>query len=99
MLPDGGWDNSIGTRNFKWTYWGGRTSDGCQAALNHLGKDDVAFAESALRNLELYKACTHQGLLMGGPHYARHGEEPCIHHTFCHAKVLAEALDERHCRI
>lgn len=28
MLPDGAWDNSWGTRNFKWTYWGGRTSDG-----------------------------------------------------------------------
>jgi len=22
MLPDGAWDNSWGTRNFKWTYWG-----------------------------------------------------------------------------
>ena len=28
MLPDGGWDNSFGTRNYKWTYWGSRTSDG-----------------------------------------------------------------------
>lgn len=26
MLPDGAWDNSWGTRSFKWTYWGGRTS-------------------------------------------------------------------------
>ena len=26
---DGGWDNSFGTRNNKWTYWGNRTSDGC----------------------------------------------------------------------
>lgn len=24
MLPDGAWDNSWGTRSFKWTYWGGR---------------------------------------------------------------------------
>ena len=22
MLPDGAWDNSWGTRSFKWTYWG-----------------------------------------------------------------------------
>ena len=28
MLPDGAWDNSWGTRNYKWTYWGSRTSDG-----------------------------------------------------------------------
>ena len=29
FLEDGGWDNSFGTRNFKWSYWGSRTSDGC----------------------------------------------------------------------
>ena len=33
MLPDGAWDNSWGTRSYKWTYWGSRTSDGCQAAI------------------------------------------------------------------
>lgn len=44
MLPDGAWDNSWGTRNFKWTYWGSRTSDGCQAgfaALASRGKPCV----------------------------------------------------------
>ena len=41
----------------------------------------------------LYKQCSQEGLLYGGPHYAAHGEEPCIHHTFCHAKVLASMLD------
>ena len=25
MLPNGGWDNSWGTRSFKWTMWGSRT--------------------------------------------------------------------------
>jgi hypothetical protein len=33
MLPDGGWDNSWGTRNYKWTWWGSRTSDGCHSAF------------------------------------------------------------------
>ena len=37
--------------------------------------------------------CT-KGLLFGGPHYERHGELPCVHHAFCHAKVLAQVLDE-----
>ena len=55
MLPDGAWDNSIGTRAFKWTYWGSRTSDGCQEVLFHLGKQDPVFAEAALRNLDLYE--------------------------------------------
>ena len=94
MLPDGAWDNSVGTRNFKWTYWGSRTSDGCQEALFRLGKSDPVFAEAALRNLRLYEKCTHDGLLYGGPDYWRHGEKACVHHTFCHAKVLAGVLDE-----
>ncbi len=94
MLPDGAWDNSVGTRNFKWTYWGSRTSDGCQEALFWLGKSDPVFAEAALRNLRLYEKCSHDGLLFGGPDYYRHGEKACVHHTFCHAKVLAGVLDE-----
>ena len=93
MLPDGAWDNSVGTRSFKWTYWGSRTSDGCQAALFELGRDDPVFAEAAVRNLELLGSCTGGGLLFGGPDYEKNGEKPCVHHTFCHAKVLASALD------
>ena len=93
MLPDGAWDNSFGTRAFKWTYWGSRTADGCQAMLNALGKDEPVFAEAAYRNLLLCQRCT-EGLLYGGPHYRRHGELPCVHHAFCHAKALAQVLDE-----
>ena len=94
MLPDGAWDNSVGTRTFKWTYWGSRTSDGCQEALFRLGRTDPVFAEAAWRNLMLYRRCTHDGLLSGGPDYRRHGEPACVHHTFCHAKVLSAVLDE-----
>lgn len=93
MLPDGGWDNSFGTRNYKWTYWGSRTSDGCQAAYGVWGEEEPLFHEAAVRNLNLYRKCSKDGLLYGGPHYAEHGEEPCIHHTFCHVKVLASMLD------
>jgi hypothetical protein len=46
-----------------------------------------------LRNLEQLAACTHAGLLHGGPHYDRHGVPPCVHHTFTHAKALATVLD------
>ena len=95
MLPDGAWDNSWGTRSFKWTYWGSRTTDGSQAALVRLASRNPMFATAALRNLELLRACTHNGLLHGGPHYASHGVKPCVHHTFCHAKSLAGALHYR----
>ena len=93
LLPDGGWDNSWGSRSYKWTWWGSRTSDGCQPAYALLAKQDPRFREVAWRNLEQLAACTHNGLLYGGPHYFLHGEKPCVHHTFAHAKALACVLD------
>ena len=95
MLPDGAWDNGWGTRQFKWTWWGSRTSDGCQPAYALLADRDPRFAEAAHRNLELLAACTHDGLLHGGPHYRLQGVPPCVHHTFTHAKALATVLDRR----
>ncbi len=93
MLPDGSWDNSWGSRNYKWTWWGSRTSDGCHPAFILLADHDPRFREAAHRNLELMAACTHNNLLYGGPHYFQHGDKPCIHHTFTHAKSLAGVLD------
>jgi hypothetical protein len=93
MLPDGAWDNSWGTRNYKWSWWGSRTSDGCHPGLILLSDRDPRFREAARRNLELMAACTHQGLLYGGPDYFAHGDPACIHHTFTHAKALATVLD------
>lgn len=93
MLPDGAWDNSFGTRNYKWTYWGSRTSDGCASAYTLLSAENPIFAEAARRNTELLENCTHNGLLYGGPHYHKHGEQPCTHHTFEHANAIAFALE------
>ena len=93
MLPDGAWDNSWGTRNYKWTWWGSRTSDGCHSAYRLLADRDPRFAEVATRNLALMKRCTRDGLLMGGPHYAAAGYASCIHHSLSHAKSLATVID------
>jgi hypothetical protein len=93
MLPDGAWDNSFGTRNYKWSWWGSRTSDGCESGFVLMAKFDPRFREVARRNLELMAACTHEGLLYGGPGFFEHGDLPCIHHTFTHAKALATVLD------
>jgi hypothetical protein len=93
MLPDGAWDNSWGSRNYKWSYWGSRTSDGCHPAYVLLAQHEPKFLEVAHRNLELMAACTHNNLLYGGPDYFAHGDQPCIHHTFTHAKSLATVLD------
>ena len=93
MMPDGGWDNSFGTRNNKWTYWGSRTSDGCQAGYALLAERDPVFAEAIGRNTALLERCTGNGLLYGGPEYIKNGEPPCVHHTFTHINALAAVLD------
>ena len=100
MLNDGGWDNSFGTRNYKWSYWGSRTSDGCAlgylmaAALEENTEKAADCTEAARKNLELLKRYTKDGLLMGGPHYGNAGQPICVHHTFTHAKVLAGIADQ-----
>ena len=93
MLPDGAWDNSFGSRNNKWTYFGSRTSDGCQSGYALLADRDPAFAEAALRNTLLMRRCSQGGLLHGGLRYPENGEPACIHHTFTHANAITCALD------
>ncbi|UMB54123.1 hypothetical protein MKD41_01275 [Lutibacter sp. A64] len=93
MLPDGAWDNSFGTRQNKWTYWGSRTTDGCQPAFALMANRNPAFGTAAVLNTELLERCTVNGLLAGGVHYKSYGVKPCMHHTFSHAKNLAFVLD------
>jgi hypothetical protein len=93
LLPDGGWDNSWGTRSFKWTYWGSRTSDGALPAYLGLSGEETGFYAAAERQLTLLSKCTVDGLLYGGPHLAARGAKPCVHHTFTHVKALADVLD------
>lgn len=98
LLPDGGIDNSWGSRHNKWTWWGSRTSDGVLEGLALL-TDDPMFAECSERALSLYEYCTHDGLL-GVPMAKAAGEPTCLHHSFCHAKalaafVLAESVTEK----
>ncbi len=92
VLPDGSYDAGWGSRSFKWTLWGSRTSDGIAGLMPYARFDD-RIAEAVWRNVEYLRSCTFDGLLYGGPHLRSHGRPPCIHHTFAHAKALASALD------
>ena len=94
MLPDGGWDNSFGVRNNKWTYYGSRTSDGVIGAFAYLAKRNPLFESAVKRTFDVLNRCTADGLLYGGPHYFKKGQQPCVHHTFCHVCALADALRE-----
>ncbi len=93
LLPDGGWDNSFGTRNFKWSYWGSRTSDGSLEMFLTFADKYPVLKTAASRYLGLLEKCTHSDLLAGGPDYDAMGQSPCIHHTFTHAKSLAAVID------
>ncbi|MCF7561551.1 hypothetical protein L3X39_12960 [Sabulilitoribacter multivorans] len=93
MLPDGAWDNSWGNRMYKWSYWGSRTCDGSQPAFAMMAHINPVFGTAAVKNTELLKRCTSDGLIHGGPHYVSAGIPPCVHHTFTHAKPLAALLD------
>ncbi len=92
MLPDGGINNTFGCRNNKWTYYGSRTSDGCLRALLQLSAYEPVLYEAACRSAGLLRACSARGALYGGLHCRRLGQPPCVHHTFCYAAGLADAL-------
>lgn len=92
MLPDGAWDNSWGTRSFKWTYWGGRTSDGFMGGYYLLANEYPEIVTAISRNVDLMKEATHEGSLYGGMHYLSNGQYACNHHNFGHAKALAACL-------
>lgn len=93
MLPDGAWDNSFGSRSYKWTYFGGRTTGSCVPALAMLADRDARFLVAVDRHLGLLESMTHGGLLDGGPHLADQGEPPCVQHTVFQARSLASLLD------
>lgn len=93
MLPDGAWDNSWGTRSFKWTYWGGRTSDGFMGGYYALANRHPEYLEAIRRNVQLLQRSTVGGLLHAGRDYRVSGIPACIHHTFGHAKALTAFLE------
>ena len=94
LLPDGAIDDSCGSRAPKWTYYGSRTSDGVLPLLSALARRGEPYAQKAIaRRLSLLTRCTtSSGLLAGGLDYEKANEWPCIHHTFTHAKALAQLV-------
>ena len=94
LLPDGGLDDSFGSRSAKWTYYGSRTSDGLLPILGPLAKSGVPWAARAMGlHLGLLERCTNaSGLLAGGVQYEEAGEPACIHHSFTHAKSVVDVL-------
>lgn len=93
FLNDGGIDSSWCTRNYKWTYWGSRTTDSCINILLLLSKYNPAFYTAAKKHLKLLEQCSKSGILSGGLHYDINNIPACIHHTTCHTKSFSILLD------
>lgn len=93
MLPDGGWDNSWGSRASKWTYYGSRTSDGATLALRLAAEYEPRCYEACYRYTLLMKNMTYGGLLSGGKMYNRANVISCNHHAFTHAKTVAYVVN------
>ncbi len=85
MLPDGAWDNSWGTRNYKWSWWGSRTSDGCHPGFVLMAGHDPRFREVARRNMELMAACTARRPALRRPRLLR-ARRPALHPSHLHAR-------------
>lgn len=97
VLPDGGIDGSAGSRAEKWSYWGSRTSDGAMPLFATMAKRGIpGSGRAAERHLALLRRCTSRSsrLLTGGLHYDEADEGACLHHSFAHAKSLADFLLE-----
>lgn len=94
MLPDGAIDDTAGSRAYKWTYSGSRTADGVLPLLAKLERRGVKWAcRAAKRVVALHARLTgDDGLLYGGLYYRDAEESACLHHTFTHAKGLAEYI-------
>ena len=89
LLPDGAIDNSWGTRQNKWTYWGSRTSDGMHEGFVYVARENPVIAKAVRRNIELLERCTTHGRLYGGLMYHSANEPACVHHAFDKVKSLA----------
>lgn len=96
LLPDGAIDNAAGGRAVKWTYYGSRTADGALPLWAWCARRGVPWGVRAIdRTLGVFSRCTgSDNLLSGGPDYAAAEEPSCVHHTFTHAKALADLLEE-----
>lgn len=94
LYPNGALDNSWGTRSYKWTVYGSKTADGCQALFSLFAGENPIYRTAGLRNLAYLRSCVRNGLVGCGPWYWEIYEgPPCIYPTFARAKNLALALE------
>lgn len=94
VYPNGAIDGSWGARSYKWTGYGSKTADGCQALFAMWADEDPRCQTAALRNLDYLRSCIRDGMVGYGPHFwALPGGQPNSYPTFARAKNLAMAIE------
>lgn len=94
VYPNGAIEASWGARAYKWTGYGSKTADGCQALFAMWADEDPRCQTAALRNLDYLRTAIRDGLVGYGPHlWALPGGQSNIYPTFARAKNLALAIE------
>ena len=92
IYPDGGLDNSIGSRGYKWTMYGSKTTHGSQMALAYGALSDPRSNRALKLTTECLRSYVNTGLLPDGPHVDQGVGISCLYPTILKACNLAFAL-------
>ncbi len=92
IYPDGSLDNSLGSRGYKWTIYGSKTSHGSQMALAFGSPRNPAAGQALVKSLEHLGTCLQDNHLADGPFHETGQGVSCLYPTAIKAVNLACTL-------
>jgi hypothetical protein len=92
IYPDGTLDNSLGSRGYKWTLYGSKTTHGSQMALAFAAKKSSEIMRALNLTIEALSKYIEFGLLKNGPDKDASEGKICLYPTITRACNLAFAL-------
>jgi len=92
LYPDGALDDSIGSRGYKWTIYGSKTTHGSQMALAFGALHDPRFSQALALTTDCLRKYARNGLLPDGPHIGSKAGVSCLYPSITKSTNLAFAL-------
>jgi hypothetical protein len=92
IYPDGSLDNSLGSRGYKWTIYGSKTTHGSQMALAFAATESPEIMRALNLTTKALGRFIEFGLLSNGPEKDAKEETTCLYPTITRACNLAFAL-------
>jgi hypothetical protein len=92
VYPDGSLDNSLGSRGYKWTIYGSKTTHGSQMSLAYGALRDPQMKRALKVTTECLRGYVKNGLLRNGPYLDSNTNTYCLYPTIMRACNLAFAL-------